>query len=77
MKPKEILFISYYLDPSNLVGAKRMSYWASNIENISNKKYKPTVLTSSLDKKKLKEDFVKRITIFVEYLSYAIKKRNK
>ena len=61
MKPKEILFISYYLDPSNLVGAKRMSYWASNIENISNKKYKPTVLTSSLDKKKLKEDFVKRI----------------
>jgi hypothetical protein len=61
LKSKEILFISYYLDPSNLVGAKRMSYWASNIENVSNRKYKPTVITSSLDKNKLNEEFVKRI----------------
>jgi hypothetical protein len=61
LKSKEILFISYYLDPSTLVGAKRMSYWASNIENISNKKYKSIVLTSSLDEKKLKENFIKRI----------------
>lgn len=61
MKSKKILFISYYYKPSNLVGAKRISYWANNIENVSNKKYVPTVLTSSLDKNNSKQEFVKRI----------------
>ncbi len=61
MKSKKILFISYYLNPSNLVGAKRISYWTSNIENASNGNYQPSVLTSTLNENKLNEDFIKRI----------------
>lgn len=61
MKFKKILFISYYFNPNDLVGAKRMSYWVNNIENVSNKKYVPTVLTSSIDKSNSKQEFVKRI----------------
>jgi hypothetical protein len=61
LKSRSILFISYYFDPTPIVGAKRISYWANQIEKISNNKYKPTVITSSQDLEKSTEENIKRI----------------
>jgi len=42
----KILFIAYYFEPYQGVGAKRVSYWAKYIYEKSNKSIKPTVVTA-------------------------------
>lgn len=64
MKNSDVLFISYFFDPSPLVGAKRISYWADQLGNVSGKNYNPTVITSSLHNHEEKDEKVKRISSF-------------
>jgi len=42
----KILFISYHFHPSNLVGAKRVSYWAKNLEKFSKRKIHTSLVTT-------------------------------
>lgn len=41
-----VLFISYYFHPSNLVGAKRISYWAKHFKNYTSNQSETTLITA-------------------------------
>lgn len=42
----EVLFISYFFKPYKGVGAKRISYWLDEINNVSQGKISPTIITA-------------------------------
>lgn len=46
-----ILFISYYFHPSDLVGAKRISYWAKNISKYHKNKISVSLITTESEAK--------------------------
>ncbi|MDG2193781.1 MAG: hypothetical protein P8K77_02785 [Polaribacter sp.] len=49
MRSKNILFIAYYFDPYEVVGVKRISYWANQIKSVSKGRYNPAIITSTYE----------------------------
>jgi len=57
----KVLFIAYYFEPYEGVGAKRISYWAKNIKRIDSNIKVCDVITSTEQNYRFKHDFIDNV----------------